>query len=42
MRRIYNMSPEERADWGRRARIASADYDFRVQTKVLEHIIETL
>ena len=42
MRRIYNMSPEERADWGKRARIASADYDFRVQTKVLEHIIETL
>ena len=42
MRRIYNMSPEERADWGRRARIAAADYDFRVQTKVLEHIIETI
>ena len=42
IRKIYNMSPEERADWGRRARIAAGDYDFRVQGKVLEEIIETL
>ncbi len=42
LRRIYNMTPEERSEWGRRARIAAADYDFRVQTKTLERIIESL
>ena len=42
LRRIYNMSPEERAVWGERARSAAGDYDFRVQTKMLEHIIETI
>ena len=42
LRRIYNMSPEERAVWGERARSAAGDYDFRVQTKILEHIIETI
>ncbi|MBQ9664102.1 MAG: glycosyltransferase family 4 protein [Oscillospiraceae bacterium] len=42
LRRIYNMSPEERADWGRRAREAAAFYDFRVQTRVLEQAIEAV
>ncbi len=42
LRRIYNMSPEEKAEWGRRARNAAGDYDFKVQTKVLEDIIESL
>ena len=42
LRRIYNMTPEERDEWGRRARKAAGDYDFRVQTKTLEHIIERL
>ena len=42
MRKIYSMTPEERADWGKRARKAAEDYDFRVQTKTLEHIIETI
>lgn len=42
MRKIYSMTPEERSDWGKRARKAAEDYDFRVQTKTLEHIIETI
>ena len=42
LRAIYNMTPEERAEWGKRARNAAGDYDFKVQTKVLEHIIESI
>ena len=42
IRKIYQMSPEERDEWGRRARIAASDYDFKVQTKVLEKIIESV
>ena len=40
IRRIYNMSFEERELWGKRARKASYDYDFKVLTKKLETIIE--
>ena len=42
LRRIYEMSPEERAEWGKKAREAAAFYDFRVQTRVLEQAIETV
>ncbi len=35
------MSAEERAEWGKRARIAAVDYDFKVLTKKLEEIIES-
>ncbi len=41
IRRIYMMSAEERAEWGKRARIAAVDYDFKVLTKKLEEIIES-
>lgn len=42
IRRIYNMSDEERKMWGDRARKASFDYDFKVLTKRLEEIVESL
>lgn len=42
IRKIYNMTPEERSLWGERARKAAYDYDFKVQTKILEEIIETV
>lgn len=42
IRKIYNMTPEERKVWGDRARAASYDYDFEVLTNKLESIIESL
>lgn len=42
IRKIYEMSEQKREEWGRRARIAAADYDFGVLTKKLEGIIEAL
>lgn len=42
IRRIYEMTPEERGEWGKRARDVAPDYDFKNQTKTLEEIIEKL
>ena len=42
IRKIYDMTEEERATWGKRARTAAKDYDFKLQTKILEEIIESL
>ena len=42
IRAIYGMSKSERNEWGKRARMASYDYDFKVLTKKLETIIEKI
>lgn len=42
IRRIYEMSNEERMLWGKRARDAAFEYDFSVLTKLLENIVEKL
>ena len=42
IRRFYNMSVKEREEWGERARNVSADYDFKVLTKKLVEIVESL
>lgn len=42
IRKFYEMPQEERNEWGKRARKASYDYDFKVLTRKLEDIIETL
>lgn len=42
IRKIYMMTDEERQKWGDRARKVAYDYDFKVLTKKLEDIIESL
>lgn len=40
IRRIYEMSSDERDEWGKRARNTSFDYDFRNLTKIVEEVIQ--
>ena len=40
IRKIYNMPKEERSEWGKRARKAAYDYDFKVLTEKFENILE--
>lgn len=42
IRKIYNMSEKERSEWGKRARKAAYDYDFKVLTKKFENILEEI
>lgn len=40
IRKIYEMSAEEREEWGKRARKAAFDYDFKNLTKTVEEVIQ--
>ena len=42
IRKIYCMTPGERREWGLKARSVAHDYDFSVQTRVLEQVIENV